>query len=124
MASLKILILDDDVDVAESVGEILELHGHHVTVVHCGPSAVEACRGRSFDIGFFDVKMPGMNGVESFIEVKKIRPESKIYMMSGYADDGLITKALQGGALGILKKPFDGDELIAKVDETARQLAM
>jgi len=116
---LKILVLDDHVDVAESVGEILELEGHEVTLVHSGIGAVEAFKAHNFDLGFFDVKMPGMNGVESFIEVRKLRPEARIFMMSGYADDSLIARALQGGALGLLKKPFDVEDLLAKLGETA-----
>jgi two-component system response regulator HydG len=115
--TLKILVLDDHVEVAESLGEILELIGHEVTLVHSGLDAVRAFLGRHFDFGLFDVKMPGMNGVESFLEIKRQRPDARIVMMSGYADDGLIEKAIESGALGLLKKPFEPDDLISKLDE-------
>jgi len=113
---LKILILDDDVDVAEGLTDILELHGHDVTMVHDGLSAIEAYTNNDFDIGFFDVKMPGMNGVESFIEIKKIKPHAKVFMMTGYSVEQLLEEALENGALGVMRKPFDVDELIAKLD--------
>jgi two-component system response regulator HydG len=113
---LKILVLDDHVEVAESLGEILELIGHEVTLVHSGLDAVQAFLSGDFDFGLFDVKMPGMNGVESFLEIKRRRPDARIVMMSGYADDGLIEKAIESGALGLLRKPFDPDDLIAKLD--------
>lgn len=114
---LKILVLDDHVDVAASLGEILELDGHEVTLVHYGPSAVEAFKAAGFDLGLFDVKMPGMNGVESFLAIRQINPDANVVMMSGYADDGVIETALRNGARGLLRKPFEVDELMAKVSE-------
>ena len=113
---LKVLILDDDVDVAEGIADILELHGHDVTVVHNGLNAVNAFKSTDFDVGFFDVKMPGMNGVESFIEIKKIKPDAKVFMMTGYSVDQLLEQALDNGALGVMRKPFEVEELIAKLD--------
>lgn len=114
--SLKILILDDDVDVAEGLTDILELQGHDVTMVHDGASAIEAYQNNDYDIGFFDVKMPGMNGVESFLEIKKMKPEVKVFMMTGYSVEQLLEEALDNGALGVMRKPFEVDELIAKLN--------
>lgn len=113
---LKVLVLDDDVDLADALAELLEMEGHDVTVVHNGMSAVEAFTQNDFDVGFFDVKMPGMNGVESFLEIKKIKPDAKIFMMTGYSMEQLLEQALENGALGIMRKPFDPDELIAKLN--------
>jgi two-component system response regulator HydG len=117
--SLSILVLDDHVEVAESLGEILELESHKVTLVHDGVSAVKAFREHHFDLGFFDIKMPGLNGVESFLEIKKIKPWARVIMMSGFADDKLVSKALDNGALGLLRKPFEVEELLAKLTEAA-----
>lgn len=113
---LKILVLDDDIDLAEGLAEILEMNGHDVTVVHNGIDAVDAFRENDFDVGFFDVKMPGMNGVESFLEIKKIKPDAKVFMMTGYSVEQLLQQALANGALGVMRKPFDVDELIGKLD--------
>ncbi|HZA01185.1 MAG TPA: response regulator [Hyphomicrobiaceae bacterium] len=117
--SLSILVLDDHVEVAESLRDILELERHRVTLVHDGLSAVKAFREHNFDLGFFDIKMPGLNGVESFLEIKKNKPWAKIIMMSGFADDQLISKALDNGALGLLRKPFEVEELLAKLADAA-----
>jgi two-component system, NtrC family, response regulator HydG len=114
---MNILVLDDHVDVAASIGEILELDGHFVTLVHNGASAVAAFTRNSFDLGLFDVKMPGMNGVDSFIEIRKVRPDANVVMMSGFADDGVIEKALKNGARGLLRKPFEVEDLMAKLEE-------
>jgi two-component system response regulator HydG len=117
--SLNILVLDDHVEVAESLGEILELENHKVMLVHDGLSAVKAFREHQFDLGFFDIKMPGLNGVDSFLEIKKIKPLARIIMMSGFADDKLVSKAFDNGALGLLRKPFEVEELLAKLAEAA-----
>ena len=114
---LKILVLDDHVDVAASIGEILELDGHEVTLVHNGINAIAAYTNNFFDIGLFDVKMPGINGVDSFLEIKKMNPHANVIMMTGYADDGVIERAIENGALGPLRKPFEVDELIQRIDD-------
>ncbi len=114
--ALKILVLDDDVDLAESLADILEIEGHSVTMVHDGPAAIEAFKREDFDVGFFDVKMPGMNGVESFLEIKKMKPHANVFMMTGFSVEQLLEQALDNGALGVLNKPFDIEELVSKLD--------
>lgn len=113
---VRILVLDDNVDVALGLAEILELHDYVVTVVHDGKSAVSAFTNDKIDLGLFDVRMPGMNGVEAFIEIRRRDPHATVLLMSGYADDEMIEKALKNGALGLLAKPFEPDELLSKLE--------
>jgi CheY-like chemotaxis protein len=63
--------------------------------------------------------MPVMNGVESFLEIRKLRPNAKVIMMSGY-DEGLVTRAVDNGALGFLHKPFRITELLSKLAEATK----
>ena len=113
--SIAVLVLDDNHEVAQGVADILELSGYDVTMVHDGPSAISAyCTGQ-FKIGLFDVRMPGMNGVEAFMEIRRRCPSVNVLLMSGYAEDGLIAKALDNGALGLLSKPFEPDDMLARV---------
>ncbi len=122
---IRVLVLDDNVDVAQGVAEILELSGYHVTLVHDGLSAVSAYCGGNVDMGLFDVRMPGMNGVEAFHEIKRQRPNASILLMSGFADDELVTSALTNGALGLLSKPFEPDEMLARLEQvTQNELAL
>jgi DNA-binding NarL/FixJ family response regulator len=60
--------------------------------------------------------MPGKNGVEAFIEIRRRNPDAIVLLMSGYADDEIIEKALKNGALGLLAKPFEPDELLSKLE--------
>lgn len=114
--SISVLVLDDNEDVALGLAEILELHDYEVTVVHDAKSAVSAFASNDIDMGLFDVRMPGMNGVEAFIEIRKNKPNATVLLMSGYADDEIIEKALSNGALGLLSKPFEPEELLSRLE--------
>lgn len=119
-SNVRILVLDDNVDVAQGVGEILEISGYEVALVHNGPSAVSAYCSGEFDIGLFDVRMPGMNGVEAYLEIRRSMPSAKIILMSGYADDELVQTALDNGAGGLLSKPFEPDAMLALIETVQR----
>ena len=103
--SLDIFVVDDDRDVAEGLADVLEMSGHRVTLAHSGAEAVELFSKQNFDIAFMDVMMPGMNGVESFIEIRKVKPHAKVIMMTGYSVEQLLQQAVDNGAVGILHKP-------------------
>ncbi len=115
--SKHVLVLDDNVDVAQGVADILDLCGYRVTMAHDGPSAIDAFDNKDIDLGIFDIRMPGMNGVEAFLEIRSRHPGANVILMSGYADESLIDSALENGALGLLPKPFEPDALIARLEE-------
>lgn len=110
--ALDILVVDDDQDNAASLGELFELEGHRVRVVHSGEEAINAYMVRSFDVAFMDVMMPGKNGVESFLEIRKMKPQARVFMMTGYSVEELLQQAVTNGALGVLEKPFDAHEVL------------
>jgi two-component system, NtrC family, response regulator HydG len=109
---LSILVVDDDFDNASSLGELLEMEGHRVKIVHTGEAAIRAAQYEDFNISFMDVVLPGMNGVESFMQIRRVRPQARVYMMTGYSVEQLLTQALNGGAFGVLEKPFDPEAII------------
>lgn len=115
--SLRILVVDDDEDNANSLGELFELEGHQVTVAHSGEAAIAAYVNNDFDIAFMDVMMPGRNGVESFLEIRKLRPDAKVYMMTGYSVEQLLQQAMDHGAMGVLSKPIAIDKLLRTLDD-------
>jgi two-component system, NtrC family, response regulator HydG len=113
---LSILVVDDDVDNALSLGELFELEGHSVSIVHSGRDAIEKYNTQNFDIAFMDVMMPGMNGVESFLEIRRMKPQAKVYMMTGYSVEELLRQAVRNGAMGVLEKPFEAGEVLRLTD--------
>ncbi len=76
-----------------------------------GESGIARFAADAFDIALVDVRLPGMNCVETFFEFRKLRPDAKVIMMTGFSVEHLLAQAVEGGALGVLHKPFAVDEL-------------
>ena len=113
--SLRILVVDDNRDNADALAELFELEGHHAQVAYSGEEAIAAFQGTDFDLAFIDVMMPGKNGVESFLEIKRLKPGARVYMMTGYSVEQLLQQALDNGALGVLSKPIDPGKVMAAI---------
>jgi two-component system, NtrC family, response regulator HydG len=118
MSRANVMIVDDDQDLAESLAEFLEMSGCSVTTAANGKEAVLGHGKQDFDVTFMDVRMPIMNGVDSFFEIRKLKPDAKIVMMTGFKE-AIVTKALEAGAIGLLSKPFDIEAMLALVDKAA-----
>ena len=112
MTDLDVLIVDDDHDVADSLAEVLEDAGHTVTTGYSGEEAIKKFRIHYFDLVLMDVIMPGMNGIESMIVIKKEKPGTRVLLMTGFSVDQLHEMAINEGALGILHKPINPDVLL------------
>jgi len=113
----KILVVDDDPDICEVLKDILELEGYSVETASSGYRALEIGNETAFDVVLMDVKMEGMNGVETFIEFKKIQPGVPVIMISAFAVEDSIREALRQGAFAIMSKPLDHQELLRKIEE-------
>lgn len=113
----KILVVDDEQDICYMLQEVLELKGHDVATADNGLKALELAAGRAFDFALLDMKMHGMNGVETFRSLKKILPDIKVIIISAYAGDELIEEALREGAVAALLKPVDFDALFEAIDK-------
>ena len=113
----QVLIADDDPDVAESYAEIFRSYGCVVDIVHDGRAAVERFRVRDYDVAFMDIRMPGMNGVDSFLEIRKLKPHARVVLVTGHSEERS-EEALSNGALAVLMKPVRLKQLVAflKVD--------
>ena len=117
MTPMNILIVDDDRDLADAIGEALEMVGHRPTVAYSGTEAIEKYCGRSFDLTFMDVKLPDINGVETFLAIREMDSSARVIMMTGYRIEQLLAQATESGAIKVLRKPFSMDEIISSIDE-------
>lgn len=121
MAKTNILVVDDIRSIRLTLGGILEDEGHNVVTVENGYQAIEAVRRSHFDAIFMDIKMPGINGVQTFREIKKIDPEAVVIMMTAYSVEELVEQALKEGAYAIIYKPFDMDKIIAIIERLLKE---
>ena len=117
MTGLRIFIVDDDRDFAESLADVLEPQGHTVALAFSGEEAVQRFATEDFDITFMDVRLPGMNGVESLFEMRRLKSDAKVMMMTGYSVEHLLRQAVDNGALGVLHKPLDFDDVLEALDK-------
>jgi len=112
-----ILVVDDEEGMRETLGDVLEDKGYNVVLVEDGYKAIQRIKQTPFSIIFMDVKMPGIDGVETFEEIKKVNPEVAVVMMTGYSVEDMIKKSLNKGAYTVIYKPFDPAKLIKIVEE-------
>lgn len=116
-----VLIVDDDVDLAEGLGIALEGRGYRVSIAHSGEDAIERFRSEDFDLCLLDVRLPNMDGVECFLELLKIRPTVKVVFMTGYRVQDRLKEGLEHGALRVMDKPLDMREVFALAETTRRR---
>ena len=117
MKQLHVLVVEDDADLAEAIADALELAGHNPTVAVSGTEAIEQYSRRPFDMTFMDVKLPDINGVETFLTIRKIDPGARVVMMTGYQIDQLLALATENGAIKVLRKPFAMEAILDTLNE-------
>jgi two-component system response regulator HydG len=111
-----ILIVDDNISQVKTMSFVLRRKGYAVATAVNGAGAVETVQHRPFDIIFMDIKMPLMDGVETYKRIKTVRPETVTVMMTAYAVEDLIQEALQQGAYGVIYKPFDIEKVLTLIE--------
>src|SRR5262249_21664863 len=116
-----ILVVDDDVDTCRNLSDILTDLGYHVAVAHDGFAALELIRRQPFDVALLDLKMPGMDGLTLYREIKKVRAGTVAIIVSAFAAEATKQEALAAGAWQVLAKPVDFSRLLGLVDEALGQ---
>ena len=113
----RVLIVDDEKEFADSLSERLSMRDYDVTTSLDGKDAVENVKGRNFDVVILDVAMPGMDGIETLQEIKRLKPLTEVIMLTGHSTVETAVKGMQLGALDYLKKPCETEELVAKINK-------
>jgi DNA-binding NtrC family response regulator len=104
---MSVLVVDDEEIVRDFLSRFLLFKGLEVETAESGQDALKLAQNRSFDLAFIDVRMPKMNGLETFRALKAISPDTKYVMMTGYAVNDVLRDAEIEGASLSIKKPFD-----------------
>jgi two-component system response regulator HydG len=117
MNSTNVLVVDDIRSMRMTLGGILEDKGYNVVMAEDGYQAIDAVKKTSFDVIFCDIKMPGINGVQTFREIKKIDDKAVVIMMTAYSLEDLLKEALEEGAYATIYKPFDVDKIISIIEK-------
>jgi heterodisulfide reductase subunit A len=113
--SFRILVVDDELIVRDSLKEWLQDEGFHVDMAGSGEEALSKLAGQTYQLMLLDIKMPGMDGVEVLKRAKEIRPDLQVVMMTAYATVETAVEAMKLGARDYLLKPFDPEALVVMV---------
>jgi two-component system, chemotaxis family, chemotaxis protein CheY len=119
----RILVIDDDESIRETVRRVLEAQGHSVRVVEDGEDGIDSIAESAPDLVITDIFMPGRDGIETLRETRKAFPKLKVIVMSGGDSSGLMNlldDAEMLGANRTLPKPFTPAELMRAVDGVLR----
>src|SRR3954447_1223612 len=115
----RILVVDDQELMRDSLAATLTRAGHDVVACADGPAAVDRLSaGPRIDLLITDLKMPRMTGIELLQESKRLRPEMPVVLMTAFATVSTAVEAMKLGAYDYIQKPFDGDEIKLLVDRT------
>ena len=112
-----ILLVDDEEMISQVASEMLKLCGYTVSISKNGADAVEFYKEnfKSIDLVILDMVMPVMGGKEAFIEMKKINPDIKALLSSGYSVENEAQRVLNKGAKGFIQKPYHKRELFEEI---------
>lgn len=115
LPSLRILLAEDDASVGRSLRRLLEQIGHSVTLCVDGRTALDAYRAGEFDVVLSDLAMPGMGGLELLRELRAYDPDARVLVLTGQTTGSQIDEARRLGALEVLRKPFELEEVLRAI---------
>ena len=120
MTIAKILIVDDETIMRESLAGWLERDGHAVQTARSGEEALRKCKETHFDILLLDIKMEGMSGLEVLRRVKESDADVAVVMITAYGSIATAIEAMKNGAFDYMLKPFDPNELGVLIEKIIR----
>ena len=117
MGQKKVLIVDDDIDFAESLSENLNLKGFEAEIVHSAKEALNRIEQVAYQAIIMDIVMPGLDGVDCLEKIHGIKPKVPVWMMTGYSLSERMKKAMNHGAKGIFSKPIRVPDLLSELSD-------
>ncbi len=124
MSEFKVLLVDDEIDFLEALIKRMKKRGVDVTGVSSGKEALSFLDTNQVDVVVLDVKMPGMDGIETLREIKRRHPLVEVIMLTGHANLEVAIEGMELGAFDYLMKPMDIDELLYKVEDAYKKKSL
>ncbi len=118
--NIRILVVDDELIVRESMGNWLKEDGYLVETSENGMDALEKIKLKNIDLAVVDIKMPGMDGIELLQKSKKIDPDLPVLVMTAYASVDTAVQAMKEGAFDYIVKPFNPENVSQVIDRALK----
>ena len=113
----KLLIVDDEAQIAEMISAALMGEGYEVSVAYDGEQAVQKVGAEKFDLAIMDIQMPVMDGITALGKIKKIDPDIEVIIATGHGTMGTAVQSMRQGAFDYIHKPFEITELFQVVEK-------
>ena len=117
MEKMKMMLVDDEERFLTTTQKILAKKGYDVLTAKSGAEALENLSMQNIHVVILDVKMPGMDGIATLKQIKRLYPLVEVIMLTGHATVESAVEGLKSGATDYLMKPTDINEIIAKAEE-------
>lgn len=121
MDGFNVLFVDDEIDFLETLLKRMRKRQLNVTGVNSGEEALAYLKDHEVDIVVMDVRMPGMDGIETLRTIKKINPLLEVVMLTGHACLEIAREGMEAGAFDYLMKPINIDDLLYKLQDAYKK---
>jgi len=121
MMTKEILVVDDEAAMREALYDWLKEDGYEVDLAESGKDAIAIAGEKSWDVILLDLKMPGMDGIETLKKIKSAYPLTEVVMLTAHATVESAIEGMRFGAFDYLMKPCDMEQLMGKVNEATRK---
>ncbi|EGB13384.1 response regulator receiver protein [Pseudodesulfovibrio mercurii] len=119
MNDIRVLLIDDEAGYTDALAKRLDRRGLSATTASGGVQALEIMDGAPFDVVLLDIKMAGMDGINTLSAIKRRHPEVEVVMLTAHANTDIVISSLAMGAYDYLLKPADVEELVRKIEDAA-----
>jgi DNA-binding NtrC family response regulator len=121
MEAIRVMIVDDEVEFLETLTKRMRKRNVDIIDVNSGEEALSALDRNQVDVVLLDVKMPGMDGIETLKEIKRRHPLTEVIMLTGHASLEVAVEGMELGAFDYLMKPVDIDDLLYRVEDAYKK---
>ena len=118
MDGLKVLMVDDEVVFCENMAKLLNTRGYQARAVNGGEEAIRVLKNETYDVVVLDLKMPGMNGIDTLKKINELNLPSQVIVLTGHGGVESAMKAIKLGAYDYLPKPCEVDELSEMINHS------
>src|SRR3989304_9178255 len=121
-----ILIVDDEESIRTSLSGVLKDEGYRISTVVNGEDAIDKVKSDSFDVMLLDIWLPGMDGMEALKQIKVLKPELPVIMISGHGNIETAVKCTKLGAYDFIEKPLSIEKVLLSIERALehRKLAI
>src|SRR5574344_622349 len=121
---MKVLIIDDEKSIRNTLKEILEFEGHEISLAADGKEGLDAAAATNFDVIFCDIKMPGLDGIEVLDKLVESGNDASVVMSTGHGSVDTAVDCIKKGAFDFIQKPLDLKRILITIKNATDKVSL